>query len=117
MVGERIRVFSNGDAYRTWRHNNCSTCAKAPDCPLEYALVSACVLDGTIAPDIARRLGVPADGSERWWCREHQAEPAPDQQQQSDEPAWPPARIEGEPIALPGFDVPERPAERGPWTA
>ena len=39
--------------------------------------------------------------------------------EQDDEPAWPPPLIEGEPVELPGFsDVPERPAEKGrTWTA
>jgi hypothetical protein len=39
--------------------------------------------------------------------------------EQDDEPAWPPSPIEGEPVGLPGFeDVPERPEEGRPsWTA
>jgi hypothetical protein len=38
--------------------------------------------------------------------------------EQDDEPTWPPAPIEGEPIPMPGFDVPERQAEQGrpSWT-
>lgn len=72
----RVHVFSNGDAYRTWLHNNCARCVKVSDCSLEYALASACVLDGTISPDVAARLGVPADGNERWWCNERQVEGA-----------------------------------------
>jgi hypothetical protein len=38
--------------------------------------------------------------------------------EQDDEPAWPPAPIEGDPIPMPGFDVPARTEEGRPsWTA
>jgi hypothetical protein len=37
--------------------------------------------------------------------------------EQDDEPAWPPSPIEGEPVELPGFDdVPERQDRRPSWT-
>lgn len=105
---KHIRPFGNGEAYRTWLYNNCSPCVKADGCPLEYALSSACVLDGTITPAIADRLGVPADGSERWWCRERQTVAS----------GPPPAAHEVAAAGgaqLPGFeDVAERPAERYP---
>jgi hypothetical protein len=109
---QRVRVFSNGDAYLNWLHNNCNRCVKRPDCPLEEALSSACVLDGTISPTIARRLGVPADGSERWWCNERQTEAA------VPTPAAHEVRKAGASM-LPGMDqVPEWPADRKPsWTA
>ena len=67
---ERVHLFSNGENYRIWKWNNCKRCVKLPRCPLEYAIASANMLDGTITPDIAERLGVPPDGSEKWWCRE-----------------------------------------------
>ncbi len=109
-----IRLFSNGEEYLTWRHNNCSKCVKEPDCPLEYAISSACVLDGTISPAIAGRLGVPDDGRERWWCRERLTA---DQQ-----PSVPPAQHEVKAAGaamLPGLeDVPARPERGRPsWTA
>jgi hypothetical protein len=102
---DRVRVFSNGEAYRTWLHNNCRLCVKRPDCPLEEALASACVLDGTIRSDIAARLGVPADGSEQWWCKERQTETSK---------LLPPARgmQGGGASMLPGFDdVAAKPAD------
>lgn len=74
----RITLFTNIDEYLTWQHNNCDRCVKQPACPLEEAIASACVLDGTIADDVATRLGVPSDGRERWWCNEiERATPAP----------------------------------------
>ena len=69
-MSTRIRLFSNGDEYRSWSYNNCSRCVKRLACDLEEAIASACVLDGTVGRGVAQRLGVPSDGRERWWCRE-----------------------------------------------
>lgn len=69
---QRVRIFSNGDAYRGWLYNNCDRCVKRPTCFLEESIASACILDGTISLDVAARLGMPKDGSEQWWCKERQ---------------------------------------------
>lgn len=76
-MSERVRLFSNGEEYRTWNHNNCDTCVKRPTCFLEEAIAAACMLDGTVSLDVAARLGVPDDGRERWWCRELRTEGDP----------------------------------------
>ena len=79
---DRIRLFSNGEEYRTWEHNNCDRCVKAwPGngpalCDLEEALAFACFDDGTIAPEIAARLGYAGDP--QFWCKEYQAEGKPE---------------------------------------
>jgi len=87
-MADRIRIFSNGDQYRTWQHNNCDRCVKRPTCPLEEAIASACVRDGTIAQDIATRLGMPDDDRGRWWCKELQTwgtpEPKPAAREMAD---------------------------------
>lgn len=66
----RVHLFSSGGEYMTWRYNNCARCSRLPNCDLEESIASACVLDGTISQEVASRLGVPADGRERWWCQE-----------------------------------------------
>lgn len=76
MSENRIRLFTNGEMYRTWRWNNCARCVKDMNCPLEYEIASAAVLDGTIPADIAGRLGAPDDGREKWWCQEIEREAA-----------------------------------------
>lgn len=73
-----VRIFSNGDDYRTWQFNNCDRCVKRPACDLEEIIASASVLDGLISLETAIRLGVPADGDPRWYCRERSTSgPAP----------------------------------------
>lgn len=70
-MSERVRLFANGEEYRTWQWNNCVRCTKRPTCDLEEAMASACVLDGTVAPDVAARVGLP-DGfqGKPAWCPE-----------------------------------------------
>ncbi len=113
--GTGIHVFSNGTEFDIWEHNNSSRCVKEPSCDILAALfmdgLEEGLYQGQVKPETAKRLGVPADGRERWWCLERQTE--------TDEPTWPPPLIEGEPVQLPGFDqVDEKPAEqrRQPWT-
>jgi hypothetical protein len=80
-VSERIRLFSNGEEYRNWEHNNCDRCVKrwpgnGPAlCDLEESLSVACIDDGTVAPEIAARLGYAGDP--QFWCAERQTEPTP----------------------------------------
>lgn len=62
MTALRVRPFSNGSEYRDWTERNCRDgClffdAEPPKCELEFALGLAYFGDGTIAPEIARRLG------------------------------------------------------------
>lgn len=101
-----VRIFSNGDNYRDWQFNNCDRCVKRPACDLEEAIASASVLDGLISLETATRLGVPAGGDPRWYCRELTKE-------------WPAPLLQGDAVELPGFgDVPvadDRTVK--PWTA
>lgn len=80
-MSKRIRPFSQGTQYLDWNCANCCTCARynvkdgevvEPVCELEEALSLACVLDGTIEPEIAVRLGVPSNTWSHWTCKEHQ---------------------------------------------
>lgn len=71
-MSEPIRPFSNGSEYTSWLQRNCYRCPKQNACDLEYALSSACVLDGTITPQIASRLGYSdaVRATLGWPCRE-----------------------------------------------
>lgn len=77
-MSEHIRLFANGDEWRTWKHNNCRLCVKRwpgdgpARCDLEEAIASASILAGTVAPEIAARLGYV--GSPEFRCQEFQAE-------------------------------------------
>lgn len=101
-----VSIFGNGADYRNWQWNNCDRCVKRPTCALEEIIASASVLDGLISQEIATRLGVPADGDPRWYCRERVTTgPAP--------------LLQGDAVPLPGFsDVPVADDGKGkPWTA
>lgn len=61
-----MRPFSNGTEYDLWTEANCGCCRKAADrnnpparceCDIEEALVEACISDGEVGDDIARRMG------------------------------------------------------------
>lgn len=61
----RIRPFSNGSQYVDWTARNCDRCAKQFDweaqeshCDIEAALSFACIDDGRITAEIARRAGI-----------------------------------------------------------
>lgn len=104
QAGEHIRLFANGEEYRTWGLNNCRRCVKrwpgdGPAlCDIEEAISSACVLDGTVAPEIATRAGYT--GNPEFWCKEYQSEGTPEPK---------PAAREMEAAGatcLPGFDFP-----------
>ena len=81
MAAERVRIWANGTEFEIWEHNNCDRCVKAPTmnwggcCDLNDAIALACVGDGTVAPEIAARLGYA--GSPAFWCREFQGRGAP----------------------------------------
>lgn len=86
-----VSIFGNGTDYRAWQWNNCNRCVKRPACDLEEIIASASVLDGLISQEAATRLGVPADGDPRWYCRERStAGPAP--------------LLQGDAVPLPGFE-------------
>ena len=76
-MSERVRIFSNGFEYEAWTERNCDRCPKAGACEIEEALSSACVLDGTIAPEVAERLGYREDlrATLGWPCKERTAGP------------------------------------------
>lgn len=79
MSDERVQPFANGHEYLCWLAANCERCTKfdpthANDCDLEYALALACVLDGTIAPEIVTRLGYSREKAVTlgWPCQERE---------------------------------------------
>lgn len=74
---QRYHPFSNGTQYMDWEASNCASCSKSRDewplaCDLQEALGLACIGDGTISEEIARRVGY-LDNRERfgWPCPEH----------------------------------------------
>jgi hypothetical protein len=63
---KRYRPFSNGSQWYDWQDSNCFRCKRVdvsdPDrpvstCPILEALNRACVDDGTVSEEIARRMG------------------------------------------------------------
>lgn len=77
---KRYRPFANGSQYADWEASNCVRCTQYaeedPTCPIMYALALACLDDGTVDEDIARRMGyLNDDGTDNalrygWPCRE-----------------------------------------------
>lgn len=66
-----------------WEERNCFRCRKSYDedtnqyrCDIDKALTVACVDDGSVSDDIARRMGYPAAGplSYTWDCPERELE-------------------------------------------
>lgn len=75
--GKRVSPFSNGSEWRHWRSQNCDQCRKDFDeekgrtyCDIEMALALACVDDGTIPADIAKRSGLDQPWDSRPLCPE-----------------------------------------------
>jgi hypothetical protein len=67
-MGERINPFSNGSQYMDWLARNCDRCSLNYDhenqatrgCEIEEALSFACIDDGKVSAEIARRCGITA---------------------------------------------------------
>jgi hypothetical protein len=76
MAEQRIRPFSHMSQDADWMGRNCYRCQKFPDarsctCEIYDALTVAYFTDGTIASDIATRMGYPgATGAYPWDCPE-----------------------------------------------
>ncbi len=84
---KRINPFSNGSQYIDWENANCCKCAKHPFdedelfdivrntpeklCEIFLALSEACVGDGTISPEIAKRMAYPGSLEYCWRCGEY----------------------------------------------
>jgi hypothetical protein len=78
VEAERPRPFHCGSQAVDWEQSNCARCTKAYDertstwpCDLERAIDEAGFGDGTVSPDVARRMGY--DGSPTayvWPCTE-----------------------------------------------
>ena len=76
--GQRVWPFSCGTQSMDWDQSNCCTCRRDPEiCEVSVALMVACFDDGTVSPEIAKRMGytdygwkggVPRYG---WPCLEH----------------------------------------------
>lgn len=78
-MGDRVTAFSNGSQYLDWQCANCEVCRRfnndADDfgCDIAEALGVACILDGTVEAEIARRANVTlygAAGHYNWPCGE-----------------------------------------------
>src|SRR5262249_57218463 len=80
MTDDRKRPFSCGTQYLDWQEVNCCRCARQSDpeasldemsCEIEAALAWACIDDGSVSLDIARRMGLPEVGFPYCWrCKE-----------------------------------------------
>ena len=79
---DRVRVFSSGSEFGDWQSSNCAQCAFGHqdqdadinrDCPLEYGLGVAYLLDGKMSATAARMIGRHPD-NESFACtvRHHQ---------------------------------------------
>lgn len=78
-MSARVRPFSNGSQYDTWEAANCDRCVKnwrddadgnpQTACEIAHALLVAFWDDGTIAAEIADRMGYESDRS-CWQCGE-----------------------------------------------
>jgi hypothetical protein len=74
-MSERIYLFSNGTQYMDWTANNCDRCTKAGDpsepgsskCELFEAIHDAATEDGTVAHEIAKRIGLTDAGLKYVW--------------------------------------------------
>lgn len=97
MSDERVHIWSNGTEFLIWDDNNCDRCIKRAVCDLSDAITEAYFGDGTFAPEIAARLGVPEDGRLEWWCKERRTE------EQGPDPACVEMARMGA-ARLPGFD-------------
>ena len=68
---KRVRPFHAGTQYLTWENANCCRCEKYSDdasaCDLMYALAVACLDDGTVSDDVARRIGY-IEGPPFYYC-------------------------------------------------
>jgi hypothetical protein len=69
---KRVRPFWCGTQYVDWKERNCWRCKKSTDdneflntqkwkCEMEEALSAACMDDGTISREIAKRIGYPGN--------------------------------------------------------
>lgn len=85
---DTIRPFANGAQFIDWQNNNCCRCTKysfqidpatgktrAPlndeqVCPIELALLEAGWGNGTVMPDIAKRMGFTDPLKYCWPCGE-----------------------------------------------
>jgi hypothetical protein len=82
---DRRQPFPEQARFLDWVMSNCDRCQKGSlnnddrtICDLESALEVAILSDGTVAGDIAARLGVPEDTGTCWQCLEFV--PAPPEQ-------------------------------------
>ena len=81
-----VRPFSNGTQFADWTGWNCDLCRKGenpdaiPDCDIALALGEGYWGDGTVTPEIARRMGyyeAHAEGeypAYNWRCPEKGAQ-------------------------------------------
>lgn len=72
---ERVRLFSNGEEFRSWSHYNCDHCTKQRPCELEEAIAVAYLGDGRAQRRVAERLGLLTDEYDVR-CSERQPTPA-----------------------------------------
>lgn len=73
---KRIRIFAWASQFAAWERYNCEKCKKDYDddkgkypCDLQKILTAACMDDGTVGEEFAKRLGKPRD-KEIWRCLE-----------------------------------------------
>ena len=78
-MSDRYSPFSNGSEWMDWQDNNCCRCAKIDwsdpenpkgDCEITNALADAQWGDGTVSPEIGRRLGCDRNPACAWDCPE-----------------------------------------------
>ena len=77
-MDDRIRPFSCGSQFSDWQMSNCERCKKyseriedPPLCEIDYDLGMAYLGDGTVSPDIAKRMGYTDNqGKYNWQCGE-----------------------------------------------
>ncbi len=80
VIDKPIYPFANGSQYDAWTLRNCERCTKARQtdtgpspCEIEQALAVAYCLDGTVTPEIAKRMALPDykhRGTYTWDCPE-----------------------------------------------
>ena len=56
-----MKPFTNGEQYERWSARNCDNCASygttETNCPIALALICGYLGDGSVAPEIAERMG------------------------------------------------------------
>lgn len=77
-MGDRVYPFHCGSQFADWQDRNCQRCAKynpdtyTGDCDLDEALFEAQMGDGSMAPEMATRLGYTDETRDAygWDCPE-----------------------------------------------